>query len=64
MQSLEWEMLYFVQGPHAVSTQRWHVGLLVLNAIFRNKDVYHTDVNIICHAKNVIKYVGINIFRQ
>ena len=55
MQSLEWEVLYFVQRPHAVSTQRWHVGLLVLNAIFRNKDVYHTDVNIICHAKNVIK---------
>ena len=45
-------------------TQRWHVGLLVLNAIFRHTDVYHTDVNIICHAKNVIKYVGINIFRQ
>ena len=37
---------------------------LFLNAIFRNKDDYHTDVNIICHAKNVIKYVGINIFRQ
>ena len=64
MQSLEWEVLYFVQRPHAVSTQRWHVGLFVLNAIFRNKDVYHTDVNMICHAKNVIKYVGINISRQ
>ena len=47
-----------------MSTQRGHVGLLVLNAIFRNKDVYHTDVDIICHTKNVIKYVGINIFRQ
>ena len=34
MQSVEWEVLYFVQRPHAVSTQRWHVGLLVLNAIF------------------------------
>ena len=42
-----------------MSTQRWHVGLLVLNAISRNKDVYHTDVNIICHAENVIKYVDI-----
>ena len=47
-----------------MSTQRWHVGLLVLNALFRNNDVNHTDVNIICHAKNVIKYVGINILRQ
>ena len=64
MQSLEWEVLYLFQRPHAVSTQRWHAGLLVLNAIFRKKDVYDTDVNIICHAKNVIKYVDINIFRQ
>ena len=29
-----------------------------------DKGVYHTDVNINCHAKNVIKYVGINIFSQ
>ena len=72
MQSLEWEVLYFVQRPHAVSTKRGHVGLPVFNAIFKNKGVYHTDVNINFHAKNstsnniknVIKYAVINIFSQ
>ena len=39
-------------------------GSACLNAPSLDKGVYHTDVNINCHAKNVIKYIDINIFSQ